>query len=237
MKGKIFFTVFASSLVVLCTSFNAGYATTGESSFLLKEPLTPGVIQMLPVTVDFRNYFILQSIGSSTTILVGDFSGAEKNVFLVSDDKQDGTIDKVYEFLPDVKKVRTPSKPSSPLFSSFNQMRDDIINGTIFTANYSYQMFSLNSLIARIKSGRDIFSWRYGHNVKIYDPDNPTTIMGEYFFSRKDGLYTLIFATYYYKLYKTKIVPPLYYSVFCSESKDPKVKEVVDSLYKLLPSN
>jgi hypothetical protein len=236
MKGKIFFSAFASSLIVLGTSFNAGYATSGESSFLLKETLTPGVIQMLPVTVDFRNYFILQSIGTSTAILVGDFSGAEKNVFLVTDEKQDGTIDKVYEFLPDVKKVKTPSKPSSPLFSTFAQMRDDIINGTVFNANYSYQMLSLGSLIARIKTGRDVYDWRYGHTVKVFDPDNPSTIMGEYFFSRKDGLYTLIFATYYYKLFKTKIVPPIYYSVFCRDTKDPKIKEVVDSLYQLLPA-
>jgi hypothetical protein len=236
MKGKFFFTVFASTILALWTSFNASSATTSESSFLLKEELTPGAIQMLPVTIDFRNYFILQSIGNSTAILVGDFSGAEKNVFLVTDEKQDGTVDKVYEFLPDAKKVKTPSKPGSSLFSSFAQMKDEIINGSIYNANYSYKMLSLDTLTARIKAGKDIYDWRYGHNIKVYDPDNPSTIMGEYFFSRKDGSYTLIFATYYYKLYKTKIIPPLYYSVFCKDSKDPKIKEVVDSLYKLLPS-
>ena len=208
-------------------------ATIKQSSFLLQEEILPGSLKMLPVTTDFRNYFVLQSLPSGTSIIIGDFSGADKVISLTSDTNVDGKPDNVLEYYPEPGKTTHPSKSTSQFFTSFDQTRDDIVSGKIFSQNYSYKMFSLGTLKDRLNNGKDVFPWRYGANVKIYDPDNPSTIQGEYFFSRKDGLYTLIFATYYYKLYKTKIIPPLYYSVYCSDTKDPGIKAIVDELYKL----
>jgi hypothetical protein len=210
-----------------------------ESSFLLKEYLSVEKVKMLPVPADFRNYFVFQSIGSAgSSVLIGDFSGSEKAISLSTDGNFDNKQDKVVEFYPDYpdsQNIRDSIlKPTSHFFISFETMRDSIISGSIYAENYSYNMFSMKKLAAQIKSRRDIYEWRFGYNVKLYDPDAPSSIMGEYYFSRNNGSYTLIFATYYYKLYKTKIVPPLYYSVYCKDSKDPKVKEVVDSLYDLM---
>jgi hypothetical protein len=94
-------------------------------------------------------------------------------------------------------------------------------------------MFSINTLKERLKKNEDVSLWRYGYHVQIHDPDQPSMVQGEYFFSRKDGEYTLICATYYYRVYNVKIVPSLNYSVYCKDTKDPKIKEVVDSLYTL----
>jgi hypothetical protein len=234
MNAKKGIIVILTILIAIGISYDAFTVTVKESSGLLREELRPGAVNLLPVTTDFRNYFVLQSLENSTTVLIGDFSGAEKVISLSTDMNQDGSLDKVEEYYPDTKKPSSPSKPSTPFFSTFEQIKNDIINGAIFDANYSYKMLSINTLKQRIKGGKDVLSWRYGYNVKVYDPDNPSTMMGEFYFSRKDGLYTLIFATYYYKLYKTKIVPPLYYSVYCRDSKDPRIKAVVDELYELM---
>ncbi|HNX60743.1 MAG TPA: hypothetical protein PKK43_16695 [Spirochaetota bacterium] len=236
MKGKFKLLSMLAPGFLLVLITGAQGATVKESSFLLKEELIPGIVKMLPVPVDFRNYFVLQAIDSSTSILIGDFSGSEKMISLSVDKNQDGKEDSVSEYFPDSKKSTKPSVPSTPLYTSFDQTRTDIINGKIFANNYSYRMFSLNTLKERLKLGKDIYGWSYGYNVKIYDPDNPSTIMGEYFFSKKNGLYTLIFATYYFKLYKTRVTPPLYYSVFCKDTKDPKIVQVVEELYKLVPA-
>jgi hypothetical protein len=237
MKGKIKIAVTVVSLLTVFGAANWVYATAAkESTFLLKEQILPESLKMLPITPDFRNYFVLQSLANSTSIIIGDFSGADKVISMITDTNYDGKHDKVIEYYPDSVKITYPSKPSSQFYSSFEKTEEDIINGTIFSQNYSYKMLSINVLKERIKNGKDIYPWRYGYNIKVFDPDNASTMMGEYFFSRKDGLYTLIFATYYYKLYKTRITPPLYYSVYCSESKDPKIKDVVDSLYRMMPA-
>jgi len=236
MKGKFRLITILIPGILLAFITGAQGTTVKESSFLLKEALIPGIVKMLPVPVDFRNYFVLQAIDDSTSILIGDFSGSEKVISLAVDSNQDGKSDTVSEYYPDSRKSTKPAAPSTQFYTSFDQTRNDIISGTIFANNYSYRMFSINTLKARLKAGKDIYGWSYGYNVKVYDPDNPSTIQGEFFFSKKNGLYTLIFATYYFKLYKTRVTPPLYYSVFCKDTKDPKIKEVVDQLYELVPA-
>jgi hypothetical protein len=235
MKGKYsIITVILLLGVAFGISFDAYTSTFNEGSYLVKEEIKPIGLGNMPVPEDFRNYFVLQSIGGKTSILIGDFSGADKIIDLITDENLDGKFDKVLEVLPDTsKEARNRTKPRTQLFTSFNQTANDIITGKIFAENYSYKMYSIDTLKARITASRDISKWSYGYNAKMYDPDNPSTMRGEFFFSRKDGLYTLIFATYYYKLYKTKIVPPIAYSVYCKDTKDPMIKAVVDSLYEL----
>lgn len=236
MKGKLkLLSMLVPGILLVLITGTQG-KTVKEYSFLLKEELKPGIVKMLPVPVDFRNYFVLQAINDTTSIIIGDFSGSEKLISISLDSNQDGKAETVSEFFPDSGKTTKPAVPSTPLYSSFDQVRNDIINGKIFANNYSYRMFSLENLKKQLIMGKDIFRWNYGYNVKLYDPDYPSTTMGEFFFSKKNGMYTLIFATYYFKLYKTRVTPQLYYSVFCKDTKDPKIVQVVEELYKLVPA-
>jgi hypothetical protein len=203
----------------------------GVSDFFLK-PITYEKLRLMPVTKDFRNYFILQSIENQTNIIIGDFVGAERKIVLIIDENQDNEYDQVYEYYPDTKKFKTTKKPTTELFTNFAQMKKDIINGKIFEENYAYKMQSLKILEEKLKRGLDIDKSRHGHSVKLFDPDKPSTIMGEYFFGRKDGTYDLHFRTNYYKLYHTVIQPPIYYSVYCDRSSDPYIKEIVNKLVR-----
>ncbi|HDP80851.1 MAG TPA: hypothetical protein ENN21_08420 [Spirochaetes bacterium] len=96
-------------------------------------------------------------------------------------------------------------------------------------------MNSLDLLKQRLEKGTDIYRSGYGYTVKVYDPDKPSTIMSEFYFSKKDGRYDLVFATYYYMVFNTRITTSMNFSVYCRNSKDPVVAEVVESLYKLVP--
>jgi hypothetical protein len=224
-KTKEFILRISLFVFLFCTAIL--YAQDyGVSDYILN-PMTVDRLQFMPVTRDFRNYFILQSINDTTNIIIGDFVGAEKKIVLIIDENSDNTIDAVHEWYPDTKKRISPRKPTTTLFTDLESMKRDIIS-----ENYAYKMRSLASLEEKLEQGSDRFKYRHGFTVKLYDPDRPNTIMSDYFFGRKGGRYDLIFKTEYYRLYHTIIRPRVYYSVYCSNSKDPIVKETVEKLVK-----
>ncbi len=222
------------TIILLFVAVFSVYADTSASSDLALEKLTPEKVRLLPVTKDFRNYFLLQSIENETSIIIGDFVGAEKKIVVLQDAGADNTIDSVYEYYPELQKNTRPQKTTSDLFSEMAAMKREIISGKAFTDNYAYKMRSLPSLVEKLKKGSDIYKYRHGYTVKLYDPDKPSTIMSEFFFGRKDGAYDLIFKTNYYKLYNTVITPPMQYSVYCERSTDPIIKETVEQLIKIV---
>lgn len=205
-----------------------------RSNEFIQSDISPDRLQFMPVTEDFRNYFVLQCINNTTSILIGDFTGTEKNISLAKDTNGDGKPDEVFEYFPEIKKLTTPFKPTTSFFAGIEALKKYIILGDIYAVNYAYKMNSLPLLKAKLKSGRDVFKFKHGYSVKIYDPDAPTTIMGEYFFGKKEGKYDLIFSTYYYKLYRTKISPPLSYSVYCKDTTDKYIAEIVEELLKMV---
>lgn len=215
------------------------YITLSASEFkhdyLIKQPLTDTRLKFMPVPSDYRNYFILQSIDDTTNVIIGDFVGTEKLISMVMDLNSDGKPDRVFEYFPDIKKFTTPAKPTTSFYKDFTDIKRQIIEGTIFKNTYSYKMNSIDLLKLRLEKGRDIFKTEYGYTVKIYDPDKPTTIQSEFFFAKQHGRYDLIFTTYYYKIFNTKIAPVVFFSVYCKSSKDPMIAEIVEALLKMAP--
>lgn len=206
----------------------------GSASGEITEPITKTVHINMHVPRDFRNYFILQSINDQTTIIIGDFVGSDKLISLIRDTDGDMKEDRVYEWYPDLNKYRVIRRVSTSLFEGFEETSKQIISGKIFRENYAYKMNSINFLIDRLKQGTDMFKTQNGYSVKIYDEDEESKIKGEYFFQRKNGKYDLQFKTYYYKLYGRKIVPSYTYSVYCSNSTNPVVKDTVERLIKII---
>ena len=219
------------SLTVLIILISA-FTLQGNSFFT--SIFTRDKVQLLPVPNDYRNYFFLQSIDDETHVIIGDFTGAEKFFSQIIDKNSDNTIDSVYEYFPDSKKAKRRRSSSSKFITGIEDMKMVILSGKIFRNSYSYKMKSLPVLEYKLKDGTDYFPSGDGHSVKFYDPDEPTTIMSEFYFAKKAGRYDLIFKTNYYKLFKMKIKPPIPFSVYCRNSKDPVVAKTVESLLKLL---
>lgn len=223
-----------SLIIILSVSLSQGTVNPKADLFVTK-PINKQTIHFLPVTSDWRNYYVLQSINDETNIIIGDFLRSEINLTLIMDKGSDGTVDKVIEYFPKSDKIEEPLKPSSKLFTEFTQMKKDIIEGSIFKNNFTYKMNSLSDLKKHIQLGRNIYKYEFGYTVKIYDPDKPTSIMSEFSFQKNlDGRCDLVFTTYYYYSFKTVISPEVIYSVYCKNSKDPYVLEVIESLYKLI---
>ena len=229
-NAALFFII----LVLMLTTGTLSLSGQYQASSFIQEKLTVNRLKFMPVPDDFRNYFIFQSIGDSSTLIIGDFTGTEKVVSLIRDDNKDNKPDEVIEYFPEPRKITRPLKPSTSFYKSFEDMKKQIINGEIFRMNYSYKMNSLGLLVKKLEAGRDIYRHEHGYSVKVYDPDAGTTIMSEYFFGKKDGRYDLIFSTKYYKLYKTKISPAVDYSVYCRNSNDPIVAETVERLLSIV---
>ncbi len=69
----------------------------------------------------------------------------------------------------------------------------------------------------------------------LYDEEKTTTPMSEFFFKLKGDRNDLVFKTNYYKLYNTIIRPPISFSVYCKNSKDPVVAKYVKELSSMVP--
>lgn len=60
MKGTTRAAVTITAILAVFGAASMVYsATIKQSSFLLQEEILPGALKMLPVTTDFRNYFVL----------------------------------------------------------------------------------------------------------------------------------------------------------------------------------
>jgi hypothetical protein len=198
--------------------------------------ITDSTLKFITPSEDYRAYFMLQSIDETTVILVGNFVDPEKVITLIIDEGSDNTIDNVIEYYPETKKYKRLKKLNSKYINpDIAELKKEIIEGTIFEKKYSYQMSSLKELKKKLSEGKnDIFFTDAGTRVIINDPETAATIMADFFFKVRDDRYDLKFKTIYYKLYNTKIQPPLSFSVYCRNSKDPVVAKYVKELLNLV---
>ncbi len=218
-----------NTIKILLLAFVALAAAVSAASFYT-EYMSRERIKLLPVPKDYRNYYFLQSLGKSTHIIFSEFSAAEVFLSHIIDEDGDGKSDRITEYYPDTQKFAAPVKSSSKSYTDFNKMKSDIITGKAFENTYSYKMRSMDVLKFKLNEGRDVFKDQHGYAVKVYDPDQTSSIMSEFFFGKKDNEYDLVFKTNYYKIYKMKIMPPVPYSVYCRRSTDPYIKQIVEEL-------
>ncbi len=196
--------------------------------------ISKDVMKMLPQTLDFRNYFFLQSIDDTTSILIGDFTGKEEVIVQIIDDNSDNKIDMVYEYYTKTRKLNVLKDSSTSQFFNSNmaQMKRDIISGAIYQKNYSYQMKSIETLHYVLDTNINIYPTDRGYLAKFIDPDVKSSPMAEFYFRKENNRYDLQFKTNYYKIFRLEIRPVPPYSVYCRNSKDPVIAETVESLLK-----
>jgi hypothetical protein len=237
MKNKTAKKIIWIFLFMLIVALSISPDTVISANKLIDETqlITDSTLRFITPPEDFRAYFMLQSIDDATVVLVGNFVEPEKVITLIIDEGSDNTIDSVIEYYPETKKFkRTKTLNSKFIKSDIAELKKDIIEGTVFEKNYSYQMNSLNALKKKLGVGKDIFFTDAGTRVVINDPETAATAMADFFFKVKDDRYDLKFRTIYYKVYNTKIQPPLSFSVYCKNSKDPVVAKYVKDLLSLV---
>lgn len=231
MRGKYF--LFTAVLAVL---FIAPLFSAAQEDLLTKK-MTDDRMKFFPVPADNINYVFLQSIENDTAIIIGDFSGFEKKIILITDKNSDNTIDSVIEYFPLTKDLRRRTESQSRFFNKdIAKLKKDIIEGTIYKGNYTDNMKSLKTLES-VLNNPDTNSFSsdvYGFNIRFFEADERQRHSALFTYGKNAGGYFLQFKTEYYrKDYKTEQKPVLKYSVYCRDTNDPVVKETVEALFKI----
>jgi hypothetical protein len=199
--------------------------------------LTVDRMKHFPVPKDNINYVFLQSIEGDTSIVIGDFSGLEKKIVMIVDQKSDNTIDAVFEYFPLTKDLRKKTDSQSKFFTNdIVKLKKDIIEGAVYKGNYTDNMKSLGLLesILNNPSANSLYSNVYGFNVKFLETDETHKHSALFSYGKNAGGYYLQFKTEYYrKDFNTVQNPVLKFSVYCRNSNDPVVKETVENLFKV----
>lgn len=221
------------AMFILLTSFENN-SHEFKRDFIADKVIKKDSLRFFAVPGKARNYFLFQSIGNSSRIVIGEFVVDAQMISLIIDKGSDGKVDNVIEYFPSDRGYNYPQKPTSKIYTNFEEIKRQIIDGTIFKQNYSFNMSSLPQLKERLRLRRGMYKSRQGYSVKIYDPESPSSIMSEFYFSKKNARYDLVFNTYYYKIAYNRISPFIFISVYCKDSEDPYIKEVVESLFKII---
>lgn len=231
MKKRNLLTAAALTLLFMSPLFSIGIDD------LQIKKLTTDRMKLYPVPADNINYMFLQAIGNDTTIVIGDFSGVEKMIVMISDTNSDNTIDSVIEYFPLTKDLRVKTESQSRFFNKdIAKLKKDIIEGTVFRGNYTDDMKSLKTLEGVLKNPdtNNLVPDVYGFNIRFYEVDERQRNSALFSYGKREAGYYLQFRTEYYrKDFKTEEKPVLKYSVYCRDSNDPVVKETVENLFKV----
>ena len=195
-------------------------------------------IKHFPVPVHSRNYFFLQSVDNRTQILIGDFLHNDKQrIILITLDKDYKTIKSVVEYDPKKRNIRTRKTSESPYFNSdIAKLKKDIITGAIFNDSHSDRMKSYDALETVFKKNEamNILPDTYGFTVKLSEVDEENRPMAMFTFGKSETGYYLQFKTEYIRINSNHTeIPLLIYSVYCKDTQDPDIKEVVEELFKI----
>ena len=231
MKQKYFY-----SAAILAIMFISPLFPAVEEDIQTKK-LTQERITFFPIPSDSINYLFLQAIDNDTSIVIGDFSGVEKKIIMITDKNNDNTIDSVMEYYPLTKDLKKKKESNSKFFTTdIAKLKKDIIDGTVYKGNYTDRMGSLNTLesILRNSDTNSLNADVYGFNIKSYETDERHKHSALFTYGKSAGGYYLQFKTEYYrKDFKTEQKPVLKYSVYCKNSNDPVVKDTVEYLFKI----
>ncbi len=195
-------------------------------------------LKLFPVPKDNRNYFFLQSIGDKTQIVIGDFSkGDSKRIIMITLGSDYNTIKSVTEYYPEKNSLIVKKESDSRFFTQdVNKLKKDIITGTLFNENHADRMKSYDALemIFKKNDATTILPDTYGFTVKLTEVDEPNKPMGLFTFGKSETGYYLQFRTEYYRLNsRITATPVLRYSVYCKDTNDPVVKDLVEDLFKI----
>jgi len=228
---KRFFTFTFLMLILSSSAFSIALDD------LQLKPVTADRVRYFPVPDDNKNYMFLQAIENDSYIVIGDFSGVEKVIVLITDKGNDNTVDSVVEYFPLNKNYRMKKSSDSKFFTTdLAKLKKQIISGSIYKNNYTDEMKSSDALEAMLKKDDKIavFEDVYGFKIKLFEIDETNKYSAKFTYGKNAGGYYLQFRTEYYrKSHGTEIKPVLKYSVYCKDTNDPVVKEYVESLFKI----
>jgi len=190
----------------------------------------------LPVPESSENYAFLHSHEKTSTIVLGEFLGSEPKITFIRDKNGDGKVDEVVYWNVRQRKRTIVREPESVCTAEqFKTYKQDIINGVRNQvapnpdgAQYLKRLIERNEVITKI------YKLHYGYRIEITDPDDPSLVRATFIFA-DNGIHgrRLVYQVNYHNRNAVKVRPVITYSVYCKDSFDEQVAEVVKELIAL----
>ena len=141
------------------------------------------------------------------------------------------------EYEPDKRSLRKRKESESQFFTTdIAKLKKDIITGALFNSSHADRMKSYDALemIFKKNEATTVLPDTYGFTVKLTEVDEINKPMALFTFGRSETGYFLQFRTEYYRIIARNTVNPvLRYSVYCKDTNDPVIKDLVEELFKI----
>jgi hypothetical protein len=206
-----------------------------EGKYEESDLLIIGRIPYLPIPSTKEDYAILQAIGKVTNVVIGRFKSGEREIVFLSDENNDGTVDRGVIYYPDTKKLAKITQPAKDYpAEQFKRMKLDIISGVSedLTPNAEGSVYLKKLLESKSPLLRKVH-FKNGFRSFINDPDDPKLHRVIFYYSnnqKADGGVDLAFEVIYRNVGSQMIAPVVKYSVYAKGSTDPVIAEVVSDL-------
>ena len=212
-------------------------STVKEGKYDATDQISAAKLAYLPIPGTKEDYVIFQSIGKVSTLVIGRFASGEKEIFYISDTNGDGKVDEGTTYFPDIKKFRAVAQVAQQYTpEKFKQMKLDVINGVRGELNPNQE--GVSYIKKNVEKRSDIVKktrYKNGFRVFINDPDDQNLHRAIFYYSnnkKSTGGADLAFKVEYRNVGTQMISPIINYNVYCKDSDDPVVAEVVDDLSK-----
>jgi hypothetical protein len=199
-----------------------------SGSYIPGDSVTIEGLRLLPVPSTNSNYRVFQSIGNTSNIILGKFDSVPQKITLIQDNNADGRVDAVAHWLVaenKIKKEKDPEKFCS--VEKFREYKEGILKG-----NSSFEKIETLKLFDfLIKDKTNIRRQKNGFRIVLSDIESRKRERIIYYFSNNGpNGNDLVLEVKYLKRNMSRVNPLISHYVYCKNSKDTYVKEIVSTL-------
>lgn len=234
-NSKILFLAVSAMISLVLSShegFSGSYMTNVKSgTYIPTEPLGAHNLKTLIIPSSNNDYAFIQSIDRETSVVIGNFKGDKKLITLIKDENSDGKVDLVLHWYPALNNFTRENEPDKYCTAGhFRKMKEEIIQGKYNTDNPFADTLTLMDDV--MKDTGNISRSKNGFRVVSMNSDKPAEERVVIYFS-SNGINgnDLIFEHNFINLGQNKVKPLVKWIVYCRDSKDAYVKELVGRLY------
>jgi hypothetical protein len=244
MKKIIIFTAFIAISFSLGAVFKnrADQSGTKSGKYVPSDLITKSKLKDMPVPHALEDYALFQSIGKVTNVVIGDFKSGENKITLITDNNADGVVDAVSTWDYEQKKFSEIPKPSEHISKEkFLQMKKDIFAGASdsgLRSNPEGIHFLKKVMEERATRMVKVSKHNRGYRIAVTDADD--TRKNRLVFSYSDnGILgkDAAFEVHYRIVGEYNLIPVIKTGVFCKNSVDPYVIEVIEEIKKIISDN
>ena len=234
----ILISVMLAAIFIVHDGFSDNFiSNVAKGTYIPNDPVGTHNLQTLIIPSSNNDYAFFQSIGTRSSIVIGNFKADKKFITLIQDENSDGKVDLVVHWYPETKVYMKEKEPDKYCTADqFKKMKEEIIKGKYNSDNpFSDSLVLLDDIL---KDSSNISRSNNGYRVVFMTSDKPIQERAIIYLSN-NGIKgnDLIFEHNFYAVGPNKIKPIIKWIIYCKDSKDPYLGELVKELYAKVSKN